>query len=414
MLSAIILVIVGVLSLAATANAFRPIRQQWLLFPSFLASWLTIELPVHLVGLQLIALLLLGWLGAFDSILGWVGLILLLLSWLGRAVLLIQGRGSGIVVDDALTAAGIPRRGDRVPISRLALPFLMRRRRVERLKDIEYRRVAGRVLKLDVYRPTEDGPARPVMMYLHGGAWTVGDKREQGLPMLNHLAANGWVCFSVNYRLSPGATFPDHLEDAKAAVAWIRVHGHKYGADPSFLAVSGGSAGGHLAALLALTVDDARYESGFEQADTSIQAAIPIYGIYDLTNRTGAHTEAFISVLLEPIVMKAFLADEPERFHGASPVDLIHHTAPPFLVVQGDRDTLAPVAEAREFVALLSQQSESPVVYMEFPGAQHAFDIFYSLRTARMIEGVFSFVEEMWIRSGTPSPQTVAGDDPES
>jgi acetyl esterase/lipase len=243
------------------------------------------------------------------------------------------------------------------------------------------------------------------LLYIHGGGWTVGDKREQGLPLIHHLARNGWVCFSANYRLSPGGTFPDHLADVKAALVWVREHGAEYGADTSFVAVAGGSAGGHLAALMGLTENDEEYQPGFESADTSVEASVPIYGVYDMTNRLGVQSDQYVPMLMEPLVMKAFLEDEPEKFHRASPLDRVHTDIPPFLVIQGDRDTLAPVQEARAFADRLSEASESLVVYMEFPGAQHIFDLFYSYQSARMVEGVLAFLNDVYVRSdSSPEP----------
>jgi acetyl esterase/lipase len=105
---------------------------------------------------------------------------------------------------------------------------------------------------------------------------------------------------------------------------------------------------------------------------------------------------------MEPLVMKAFLEDEPEKFRDASPLDRIQPDVPPFLVIQGDRDTLAPVAEAREFVDRLDEASNSRVVYMEFPGAQHIFDLFYSNQSAQMVEGVLSFLNAEYRRTEPP------------
>ena len=400
MLSAILLLALGLLSFLLALNALWPVRQQWLAFPSFFASWLAIELVIHAVVIQATLALALIWLGALDEPIGWIGLALLVASWLARVVLLVRGRGSAAVVSTALAEAGIADHPDRVPLKHLVLPFWMRRSGVEKIANVEFRRVAGRTLRLDIYRPADSGGDRPVLAYFHGGAWTVGDKREQGLPMLNHLAANGWLAVSANYRLSPGAAFPDHLEDAKAAIAWIRRHAAQYGADPGFIAVSGGSAGGHLAGLAALTPNQAEYQPGFETVDTTVQAAVPLYGIYDFTNRLGVQYDGFVSLFLEPIVMRAFIADEPELFRAASPIYQVSVTAPPFLVVQGDRDTLAPVEEARAFVAELRAVSSAPVVYMELPGAQHAFDLFYSVRTARTIEGILSFLEAARLAAG--------------
>jgi acetyl esterase/lipase len=109
---------------------------------------------------------------------------------------------------------------------------------------------------------------------------------------------------------------------------------------------------------------------------------------------------------MEPVVMKAFLDEEPEKYADGSPIDLVCGDAPPFLVIQGERDTLAPVVEARAFVSRLEEASGSEVVYMEFPGAQHIFDLFYSYRAARMVEGVIAFLEHTRVASdrGGPDP----------
>jgi acetyl esterase/lipase len=220
----------------------------------------------------------------------------------------------------------------------------------------------------------------------------MGDKREQGWPLLSHLAANGWVCFNLNYRLSPGATFPEHLIDLKAGLAWIRAHAEDWNVDPSFIAVTGGSAGGHLAALMGLTANDPEYQPGFEGADTSVQAAVPIYGVYDFTSRRGANRLPFWYRRLERQIMKAFRDEEPDKFRRASPIERVHPDAPPFFVIHGDRDTLAPVEEARDFANALGEISTAPVLYAELEGAQHAFDLFCSPRTAHMLAAVLRFL----------------------
>ena len=168
------------------------------------------------------------------------------------------------------------------------LPFLMGRRKgIRVVKNVEFARASGKVLRLDVTIPSAPVPAgrtkRPALVQIHGGGWVIGDKREQGIPLLTHMAAQGWVGFNVNYRLSPAATFPDHLVDCKRAIAWIREHADDYGIDPDFICVTGGSAGGHLTALVGTTVGDPRFQPGFEDADTSVAAAVPFYGIYDFT-----------------------------------------------------------------------------------------------------------------------------------
>ncbi|MBW2509522.1 MAG: alpha/beta hydrolase, partial [Deltaproteobacteria bacterium] len=281
----------------------------------------------------------------------------------------------------------------RVPRKQVLLPFSKKRRGVKVTRDVVYRRVAGTVLKLDVVAPAAEGDNRPAILQIHGGSWVMGDKREQGWPLLSHLAANGWVCFNINYRLSPGATFPDHLIDLKAGLAWVREHADEWGIDPDFIAVTGGSAGGHLAALMALTANDPEYQPGFEDADTTVQAAVPIYGVYDFTSRLGTNRLPFWYRRLEQQIMKAFQSEEPEKFRRASPIDRIHPGAPPFFIIHGDRDTLAPVEEARYFADELRQCSSSPVYYAELTGAQHAFDLFCSPRTAHMLVAVLKFLD---------------------
>ena len=98
----------------------------------------------------------------------------------------------------------------------------------------------------------------PVLLQIHGGGWTIGNKRQQALPLMMHLSRRGWVCVAANYRLSPRATFPDHLIDVKQALRWIRENIAEYGGDPGFVAITGGSAGGHLSALAALTGESPR------------------------------------------------------------------------------------------------------------------------------------------------------------
>jgi len=293
------------------------------------------------------------------------------------------------------------------------LPFLLNRRKgVSRRRNVTFARVGGKTLRLDVTVPSAPAPGgglRPALIQIHGGGWVIGDKREQGIPLLNHMAAQGWVGFNVNYRLSPGATFPDHLVDLKRGLAWIKEHAAEYGIDPDFVCVTGGSAGGHLTALMGLTVDEPQYQPGFEYADTTVAAAVPFYGIYDFTDAGvfGGEPKVFTR-FLEPIVMQAFLADEPEKFRDASPLHHLRADAPPFFVIHGDKDTLAPVEDARTFVERLREVSAEPVLYAEMQGAQHAFEVFPSARTARVIEGVERFLSTLWERRQVPTPAVEA------
>lgn len=393
-LSSWIFLIGSVISLGFTANAFFPSKSSRALLWSFAASMLTMELAGHHVLWQAATAAVFVWLGALKHWPGYLALALSIVSWFGLFVLLWQGRGARATVSATLQKYVSPGVGPRIPIGDVLFPFPFRRAGVRVVRDVVYARIAGRHLKLDVYLPAKSGDRRPAIMQIHGGAWIVGDKREQGVPLCLHVAANGWVAFNVNYRLSPGATFPEHLIDLKRALAWIRTHAAEYGVDPNFIAVTGGSAGGHLAALMALTSADPRYQPGFEHADTSIQAAVPFYGIYDFTNRSGVFPSVFMRRLLQAHVMKAFVDEEPEKFSEASPIDRVNADAPPFLVIHGDRDTLAPLSDARAFVEKLRAVSHTPVLYAEIHGAQHAFDVLASPRSAPVVEGVERFLFE--------------------
>jgi acetyl esterase/lipase len=218
----------------------------------------------------------------------------------------------------------------------------------------------------------------------------------------------------VNYRLSPRVAFPDMLIDLKRAIAWIRENADDYGIDPSFIAVTGGSAGGHLTALVALTANDAVYQPGFEDADTTVQAAVPFYGVYDFTNRNGFWFPDTVEQFIAPWVMQKSFEDHPEDYAKASPMDQVRADAPPFLVIHGDKDTLAPVEDARDFVSRLRAVSEQPVHHLELRGAQHAFDIFPSIRCNAVISAVDQYLTSCYEkhRSALAEPDALRLADP--
>ncbi len=381
---------------AFTVNAFWPIGNHRRMFiPSFLFSWLTMELAAHHLVWQAVATWVFIALGALQSWPGWLGLGLSAVSWTGLVWLVLKGRTARHTMHRVLETDSIPLPEHRIPWRSLLIPFPLVAAHSRRRANLTYRRVAGRELRLDVYEPDGRGQGRPAIIQIHGGAWVIGDKREQGIPLLVHLCEQGWVGFNVNYRLSPGATFPDPLEDIKYAIAWIREHAEDFGIDPEFIAITGGSAGGHLAAMAALTANHSEYQPGFEDADTSLQACVPLYGVYDLTNRLGGHSEQYLDGFIGPLVIKAFYDENPERFSEASPVDRVCAEAPPFLVIHGDRDTMSPLEDAQMFVERLRAVSRAPVLFAEIAGAQHAFDVFLSPRSVPVLEGVAAFLGEV-------------------
>jgi acetyl esterase/lipase len=270
---------------------------------------------------------------------------------------------------------------------------------------------------LDVWYPRDEERERPCFLYVPGGAWMVGisNKNQQGKPLLIEMASRGWVCFTINYPLSPRSAFPAHIIAVKQAIAWIREHAHDYGGDPRFLMIGGNSAGGHLSSLAALTPNDPAYQPGFEAVDTSIQAAAPLYGVYDLTGAMldelprGARRHKLGALRhLELLVVRKRLKTHRGIFEQGSPWHRVGEHAPPFFVIHGAMDTLALVEEARGFVKRLRETSREPVIYAELPRTQHAFDQFLSIRTLHAVRAIARFADwayERWRTSDGARPE---------
>ena len=211
-----------------------------------------------------------------------------------------------------------------------------------------------RVQLLDVWR-RKDLPVRPapVLIFVPGGAWVHGGRQLQGYALMSHLAELGWVCLSVQYRVSPHHRWPSHITDVKTAVAWARANVDKFGGDRNFIAVAGCSAGGHLSALAGLTADDPDMQTDLpEGSDTSVDAVVGIYGRYDWEDRSTVEREQFVD-FLERVVVKRRIDRHPEVFRSASPIARVHPDAPPFLVIHGSSDKVIPVEQARSFVERL-------------------------------------------------------------
>ncbi len=383
------------------ANTFRPRRAPMAVsLPSFVTSWMANEMPLQMMAWDVATTARQIRRGALDTRKGQIAVGLNALAVGGLAALYVRNRRSAPAIEAAVRELGIDAEPAAAPISvgsRAVAPVAFRRKGVATTRHIRYGEARGTALHLDVIAPGVPplpGQARPALVQVHGGGWVIGDKREQGQPLVNHMAANGWVCFNVNYRLGPKHMFPDHLVDVKTAIAWIRERADEYGIDPDRIAVTGGSAGGHLAAMVGLTPGDPRFQPGFESADTSVMAAVPFYAPFDLTDSAGHHGPEFVRYL-ERYVLGAAFDSDPERFSAYSPLDRIHADAPPFFVLHGDLDTLIPVADARRFVARLREVSNAPVAYAEVPGAQHAFEVVHSPRTNQAIESVRVFLHHV-------------------
>jgi acetyl esterase/lipase len=315
--------------------------------------------------------------GELWSASGLVGLALTLCALAGLGVLVARALRTRRVVEQAIVADGLAevRPGGPGPLSVAALrrtrrvaaalqvPFLRRRRDVQRMADLAYGG-AGRFQRLDLYRHRSRPDGATVFVYFHGGHFHSGSKNREALPLLYTLAANGWIVISSNYRLAPAASFPDAHIDAKLVLAWVGEHVAAFGGDPRTIVIAGDSAGAHLAAFAGLTANDPTYQPGFEQADTTITAVVGLGGYYGPLD-----------------------AARPET----SPLAHARDDAPPFLLLHGDRDSVIPVQWAREFAASLRAISHAPVELVELPGAQHAFDHFQTLHSAPVAAAIHAF-----------------------
>lgn len=287
------------------------------------------------------------------------------------------------------------------------------RRYAAETSDISYG-PGGSEHLLDIWRRHDVAPGRraPVLIQVPGGAWAVGDKRVQAYTLMSRMVELGWICVSINYSKSPRCTFPTHLIDVKRAIAWVRENIADYGGDPEFVAITGGSAGGHLASLAALTPNDPTFQPGFEDADTTVQAVAPYYGVYDFTDFENMHE--LMLPFLEHFVLKSRYSDNPERFRAASPVSYAHREAPPFFVLHGEKDELVPSGQARAFCAALREAGADTVAYAELANAHHAFDITPTVRSRMAADAVSDFLGVVYgrrvgtLKDSRPLPATSA------
>ncbi|MGO9098419.1 MAG: alpha/beta hydrolase fold domain-containing protein [Mycobacterium sp.] len=372
--------------------------------PLFFVSLVASEFPLHvLLGEALIAAELLP--SALHSRRGRLAAGAIVASWLALLRARATAKRAAKVLDTALTAALEPGYGTQLPdetgqdtpmrLKDTWIPRFSQRRRYLRHENLSYG-TAGVRNHLDIWHHADlpaDGHA-PVLVQIHGSAWVAGSKRGQGYPLMAHMAERGWVCVAINYSLAPAARWPAHIIDVKRALAWVKREIASHGGDPDFVALTGGSAGGHLTALAALTASEPVFQPGFEEADTSVAAAVPFYGVYDLLDRTGEappEQEAFLT----RVVIGQSPAAAPTAWDHGSPMSWLRPDAPPFFILHGDIDTLSFPTQARRFASELRRVSRQPVAYAELPGAQHMWEAVPTVRTAATVAAVDRFLSSI-------------------
>lgn len=206
------------------------------------------------------------------------------------------------------------------------------------LLDVTYCALDGQAHELDLYLPETGGPW-PVLVYIHGGGWTEGDKSEaQGLG--EWMTGQGYAVAAVNYRLYPYGRFPGIIQDIKCAIRFLRAHAGDYNLDPERIAALGASAGGHLAALIGTSDQSAGWDVGeFTGYSSRVQAVINTVGPTDLTARLDRGD-------LETVVVMAF---GRANLEAASPITHVSADDPPFLLLYGEKDPIVSPSHGQAF-----------------------------------------------------------------
>jgi len=264
----------------------------------------------------------------------------------------------------ALTATGCPPReeDDRSGISLTLTSVTITR-------NIEYGRVDGRPLLLDIYNPLEPIVSpMPAVIWIHGGGWRGGGKFPS---RVDSLAKYGFFCVSIDYRLSGEAQFPAAVEDAKCAVRWLRAHAAEYNIDPDRIGVWGGSAGGHLSLMVACADEDASLEGngGWAEYSSRVAAVCSYWGPADFTNWPEIATATardkapyqFLGGTLEEI---------PAVWELASPLYHVSADDPPLLMIHGELDPVVPIAQS-EIMLEAYRQAGLEATLIEIRGAGH-------------------------------------------
>jgi acetyl esterase/lipase len=237
----------------------------------------------------------------------------------------------------------------------VALSAEGRRRRmdfpdVDIVRDVIYKRVNGRDLRLDIYSPKSTTHSLPVVLWIFGNRWSRGSKNHP--PPLD-LMSQGYIVVSIDYRLSGDATFPAAIEDCKAAVRWIRANAAAYHFDADHIGAWGHSAGGHLAALLGTSGGVAELEGLGDNYTFSsrVQAVCDMSGPSDIVQFYEAVSNS--NEGMAPIArssIEQFLGGSIEQNRAkaiaASPTTYVSKDDPPFLIIHGENDMTIPVSQS--------------------------------------------------------------------
>jgi acetyl esterase/lipase len=273
------------------------------------------------------------------------------------------------------------------------------------VKDLEYARVGDLALQLDLYVPAAT-KSPPVVVWLHGGAWRGGSKNN---PSILPLTEQGFAVASVAYRLSPVAQFPAQIHDIKAALRYLRANSAKHGLDTTKIAISGGSAGGHLAALVGVTNGVKALEGDLgphRDQSSHVQAIVSFYGASNLTTILAQSTPHGLSVRVPALelLLGGQPDSKPDLARLASPVFHVDQNDPPLLWYHGDQDPQMPINQAHELIGAYKKQN-LPATFVVIHGGAHGGKLFY---TSEQFQQVADFLS----RSLQTRVGTLIGTDP--
>lgn len=238
------------------------------------------------------------------------------------------------------------------------------------MHDIPYLAGASPRQTLDLYLPDRAHASMPAVLWIHGGAWECGDKNP--CPVRD-FAERGYVIASVGYRLSDEAAFPSQLQDCKSAVRWLRAHAVEHGIDPARIGVWGGSAGGHLAALLGTTGHTRDFDVGDHLEQSSeVQCVVNWFGPVDFLEWGAPYSPSMDSP--ESVVYRLLggpFSLNLEKARSAGPLHHVHGRSAPFLTVHGDRDDIVPLVQSRRLHQALQDAGVESTLQV-IPGAGHS------------------------------------------
>lgn len=260
---------------------------------------------------------------------------------------------------------------------------------VDGLADVVYQSIPGfRPLTLDIYLPPDKAKRHPLILYIHGGGWTTGHSRQSGAfddfpKVLASLARRGYTVASLNYRLSSEAPFPAPIQDVKAAIKFLRAHDAEYRIDPAKGLVWGGSAGGHLAALAALSCGVKKLEpapslnaspetAAVATQSDCVQAAVTWYGVFDLALVPSQGGAIGSSPTIKKLLDCKGEVCPSELLELASPRHYVKHDSPPFLLVHGSVDTTVDPAQSTRFKEVMERAGAHADLVM-IPSVAHSF-----------------------------------------